>query len=84
MDTSLPKYLPLCQYLEQLPAEQQTERLSFAEIEALIGHTFTASTSLSSYWSGGPMAEKNWRRSGWRAKVQGPAAVLFTRISQTR
>ena len=82
MDARYLRYVPLCQYLEQLPAEQQTVQLRLAEMETLIDGALPPSALWSTYWSGGGVARRNWRRSGWQAKLARPAAVLFTRLTE--
>ncbi len=85
-DTAVPpqvrwlrKWQPLCQYLEQLAAEQQTVLLSFTEIEALIGLSLRPTARTTSYWRRGYMANRNWRQSGWQARIERPATVVFSR-----
>jgi hypothetical protein len=75
------KYEPLNRYLEQLPACQTSVRLTFAEIEAVIGAPLPVSArTVRSYWVDHTMARLNWRRRGFRAELdRASGAVTFTR-----
>jgi hypothetical protein len=80
-----PKYQPLVDWLQALPADQQNARLSFAEIEALIGERLPVSArTTGTFWIGHRMAEQNWRRVGFRARVDrhDATAVTFTRVER--
>ena len=75
------KFAPLNRYLAQLPADQATVRLTFAEIEALIGAplSLTARTTQDA-WTLHPVARHNWLPHGFRASLERRAgAVTFTR-----
>jgi hypothetical protein len=75
------RYLPLLDALDALPAAEPRLCLSFAELEALLGHPLPESAHVPSFWTGSAVAQRNWERSGFTARLDrvGPA-VTFTRL----
>jgi hypothetical protein len=79
------KYLPLDRYLEALPPEEQGVRLTFEQLEQLIGHALPPSAGLSYFWSGSSVARWNWEWSGFKARLDHRGrAVEFTRRAPAR
>ena len=78
------KYEPLYRYLAQLPADQATVRLTFAEIEALLGVPLSATAQTKhEYWTINIMARRNWHRHGFTARLDRvERAIDFTRQPQ--
>jgi hypothetical protein len=79
------KYLPLDRYLEALPPEEQAVRLTFEELERLLGRPLPPSATLSYFWSGSSVARWNWEWSGFKARLDHRGrAVEFTRRTAAR
>lgn len=74
------RYAPLLAYLAALPPDAPSVRLTFAEIEAIIGAPLAASASSPGFWTSSYTAHQYWRRHGWNAKLHhADRAVVFTR-----
>jgi hypothetical protein len=83
------KYDPLNRYLEQLPSDRDDVRLTFAEIEKILGHTLPNSAYEYRAWWGNqsdysarPQAAA-WMTAGFRANPEHTIAerrVLFARF----
>jgi DNA-binding XRE family transcriptional regulator len=60
------KYYPLFEYLREQPDSVPLE-LSFAEIEAIVGHPLPATASTTrAWWANSPTAQgRAWREAGW-------------------
>jgi hypothetical protein len=76
------KYPRLARYLEALPADQASVRLSFAELEGILGGPLSLSARQAPYWS--YVLARHWRPLGFTAKLDrlDGAAVTFTRTVQ--
>lgn len=74
------KYLPLNRYLEELPPDQRTIRLSFKQLEEILGSPLPPSAWLAHYWAGSTVARYNWERCGFAARLDRlERTVEFTR-----
>jgi hypothetical protein len=74
------RYAPLLAYLDALSPAAPRVRLSFAELEALLGGPLPPRASVGTNWTSSRVAVLNWRRVGFMAHLDrtGPA-VTFTR-----
>jgi hypothetical protein len=74
-------YGPLNAYLAHLPGDQAAVRLTFAELEALLATPLSVSARTDTpFWSSSGVALHNWRRSGFRGRLdRANGAVTFTR-----
>lgn len=78
------KYLSLDRFLESLDPAVASVRLSFDELEAMLGHKLPPSALLSYFWSGSSVARWNWEWSGFKARLDHrDRAVEFTRRADT-
>jgi hypothetical protein len=74
------KYLPLNRYLDALAPEQGSVRLSFAQLEEILGAALPPSAWLAHYWAGSTVARYNWERCGFAARLDRlDRLVEFTR-----
>jgi hypothetical protein len=74
------KYARLNRYLAALPPAQPGVTLSFAVLEAVLGHALPRSRVLTSYWARGAVPRDNWERLGFTAQLdRGAGQVTFTR-----
>lgn len=75
------RYRPLVQYLAALPTDQASARLSFTQIEALIGGPLAATArAMANYWT--QQTGKQWAPLGFTAKLdrRDGGSVVFTRV----
>ncbi len=74
------KYLPLNRYLENVPEDQQSISITFAQLEEILGSPLPPSAWLAHYWAGSSVARYNWERSGFSARLDRLGRlVVFTR-----
>ncbi len=74
------KYAPLVSYLRTVPPEQPSARLTYTEIEFVLGRLLPRGAWLPHFWSGSRTARQHWEAVGFHATLDRPArTVVFTR-----
>ncbi len=76
----LRKFNQLAETLQAVPQEQDSIRLTFAQLEAMADGPLPRGAWTSSYWSNSTVSRKNWRPLGFSARLERHAqAVVFAR-----
>lgn len=83
------KYGPLTERLRQVPADQQTITLTFAEVSACVGGLPALAYDRRQWWADGARRQARWwRAAGWRVDRGGidldRQTVSFTRVPVIR
>jgi hypothetical protein len=79
------KYQTLLNWLEALPEDQPSARLSFAELEHILSAPLAANARVATgYWAGSATAQRNWLRVGFSARLnpRDGGSVTFTRLQE--
>ena len=78
------KYLPLGDYLAR--SDDHEVRMSFAELEELVGRLPDSARLHRAWWSNSSHVARVWRDVGWRLQSMNQAAeqVVFTRVTDSR